>query len=128
MITEGMSITIKEKVTEENTALALGSGSLKVYASPAMMLMVERAAVTLLMGNLDGNMTSVGTGLFIEHIAPSPIGSEISCQVTLSKIDRKELTFEVEVRDELEPIGKGTHTRFIVDGERFQTKADNKLI
>ncbi len=128
MITEGMSITMKEKVTEENTALALGSGSLKVYASPAMMLMVERAAVTLLMGNLDGNMTSVGTGLFIEHIAPSPIGSEISCQVTLSKIDRKELTFEVEVRDELEPIGKGTHTRFIVDGERFQTKADNKLI
>ena len=128
MISEGMTITMKEKVTEDNTALALGSGSLKVYGTPAMMLLVERAAVTLLLGNLDGNMTSVGTGLYIDHIAPSPIGSEISCQVTLSKIDRKKLTFDVEIEDEFEPIGKGTHTRFIVDGDRFQTKADSKLI
>ena len=128
MITEGMSITVKETVTEDNTALALGSGSLKVYGSPAMFLLIERAAVTLLEGNLDGNMTSVGTGLYMDHIAPSPVGSEISCQVTLKKIDRKQLTFDVEVCDEFEPIGKGSHSRFIVDGDRFQTKADNKII
>ena len=128
MITEGMSITVKETVTEENTALALGSGSLKVYGSPAMFLFVERAAVTLLEGNLDGNMTSVGTGLYMDHIAPSPVGSQISCQVTLSKIDRKKLTFDVEISDELEVVGKGSHCRFIVDGERFQTKADNTII
>lgn len=117
-----------EEVTDQNTALALGSGTLRVYGTPAMTQLIEQAAVTLLEGNLDGGMTTVGTGIEVSHIAPSPVGSQISCQLTLSRIDRKKLTFDVEVRDEMEEIGRGSHTRFIVDAERFQTKADDKRI
>ena len=128
MISKGMSITMTEKVTENNTARALGSGTMNVYATPAMALLVEKAAVTMLMGNLDGNMTSVGTGLTLEHIAASPVGSEITCELTLSKIDRKQITFDFEVRDEFDLVGRGTHSRFLVDEDRFQAKADSKII
>ena len=127
MITEGMTITITDKVTEANTAKALGSGSLDVYATPAMILLIERAAVTLLEGNLDSGMSSVGTRLDVEHVAPSPVGSEITCQVTLKEIDRRNLTFSVEVRDQFDEIGRGTHCRFIITPDRFMKKAATRL-
>ena len=121
-----MTCILKDKVREENTALALGSGSLRVYGTPAMMLLVERTAVTLLEGNLEPGMTSVGTSLNMEHVAATPVGMEVSCQVWLAEINKRKLVFEVEVRDETGLIGKGSHERFIVQANRFQEKADGK--
>ena len=128
MISEGMTISVTDTVTEDNTALALGSGSLRVYGTPAMVLLVERAAVKLLEGNLDGDMTSVGTEVSLEHIAPTPLGGEITCKLVLSKIDRKKIKFDIEVSDGYEVVGRGTHSRFIVVSDRFQKKADNKML
>ena len=119
----GMKMIKTETVTVENAAKTLGSGSLLVYGTPAMLLLVEKTAVALLDGHLDEGMTTVGTNLNVDHVSASPIG----CEVTLTEIDRKKLVFAVEVKDPAGVIGKGTHERFIVDAEKFQNKANGKF-
>lgn len=124
---KGMKMTKREKVTVENTAKTLGSGSLCVYGTPAMLLLVEKTAVALLEGRLDEGMTSVGISLNVEHVSATPLGAEVHCQVELLEIDRKRLVFSVLVEDAAGVIGKGTHERFIVDAKKFQEKADGKF-
>ena len=119
----GMKMIKTETVTVENAAKTLGSGSLLVYGTPAMLLLVEKTAVALLDGHLDEGMTTVGMNLNVDHVSASPIG----CEVTLTEIDRKKLVFAVEVKDPAGVIGKGTHERFIVDAEKFQNKANGKF-
>ena len=123
----GMKKILTDKVTMENTAKTLGSGSLLVYGTPAMLLLVEKTAVSLLEGHLDEGMTTVGTNFNVDHVSASPIGCEVSCEVELTAIDRKKLTFAVEVKDPAGVIGRGTHERFIVDSHKFQEKADHKF-
>ncbi len=127
MIVEGMTATLKETVTEDKTAVVLGSGSLKVYGTPAMLLLVEKTAVAMLDGNLDEGMTSVGTNLNVDHVSASPIGCEVKATLTLKEIDRKRLVFDVLVEDPAGVIGKGTHERFIVGADKFQARTDSKL-
>ncbi|MBQ9156240.1 MAG: thioesterase family protein [Eubacterium sp.] len=126
-IKQGMTNTLTETVTIERAARTLGSGSLMVYGTPAMLLLVEKTAVALLEGQLDPGMTSVGTNLNVDHVAASPIGCQVSCTVELTEIDRKRLVFSVEVRDPAGVIGRGTHERFIVDTDKFQKRTDEKL-
>lgn len=123
----GMKMTKREKVVMENAAKTLGSGSLLVYGTPAMLLLVEKTAVALLEGHLDEGMTTVGTNLNVNHVAATPLEAEVCCQVELTEIDRKRLVFSVVVEDAAGVIGKGTHERFIVDGEKFQRKTDGKF-
>lgn len=127
MISEGMKAILTDKVSAENTAVTIGSGSLLVYGTPAMIATIERTAVALLDGNLDEGMTTVGTRLDINHVSATPVGMKVTCECTLVKIDRKKLVFDVEVRDEKGVIGNGTHERFIVASQPFQEKADSKL-
>lgn len=126
-IETGMKMTLREQVTEEKLACTLGSGSLRVYGTPAMLLLVEKTACALLEGHLDEGMTSVGTNLNVDHVAATPVGAEVCCVVELTEIDRKRLAFAVEVKDMAGVIGKGTHERFIVDAAKFQTRTDAKL-
>lgn len=126
-IYSGMSKTLTETVTTENTAKALGSGSLLVYGTPAMLLLAEKTAVALLEGHLDEGMTSVGTNLNVDHVSATPVGGLVTCTLELTDIDRKKLIFSVEVKDQAGVIGTGTHERFIVNSVRFQSRADNKL-
>ena len=104
-----------------------GSGSLLVYGTPAMLLLVEKTAVALLEGHLDEGMTTVGTNLNVDHVSATPLDAEVSCQVELTEIDRKRLVFSVEVKDAAGVIGKGTHERFIVQADKFQQKANSKF-
>lgn len=126
MLTEGMSAILTTKVTTENTAAVIGSGSLPVYGTPAMIALIEQTAVALLEGNLPENTTTVGTKLDINHVSATPVGMTVSCQCTLSKIDRKKLVFEVEVKDEAGVIGNGIHERFMVEPESFVKRAEGK--
>ncbi len=126
-IQTGMKMTLKDTVTMENAAKTLGSGSLLVYGTPAMLLLVEKTAVALLDGHLDEGMTTVGTNLNVDHVSATPLGAEVSCEVELTEIDRKRLIFSVEVQDAAGVIGKGTHERFIVQADKFQQKADEKF-
>ncbi len=123
----GMKKMLRDTVTADNTAKTLGSGSLNVYGTPAMLLLVEKTAVALLNGQLEEGMTSVGTNLTVDHVAATPVGGNICCEAELTAIDRKRLTFSVEVKDDAGLIGKGTHERYLVDSESFQQKADTKF-
>ena len=76
---------------------------------------------------LEAGQTTVGTNLSISHDAPTPIGMEVSCKSELVKIDGRALSFEVEAVDDQGIVGRGAHDRFIVDKERFQSKANAKL-
>ncbi|MBR5047798.1 MAG: thioesterase family protein [Eubacterium sp.] len=127
MLRKGLAKMMTDVVTMENTARSLGSGSLLVYGTPAMLTLVEKTAVALLEGQLENGMTSVGTNLNVDHISPTPVGGKISCAVTLREIDGKKLVFSVLVEDQNGIIGKGSHERFLVDADRFQAKADAKL-
>ena len=114
-------------VTLANTALAMGSGTLRVFATPAMIALCEGCCAESVEDLLDDGMTSVGTKVEIEHLAASPLGASILCKSRLVAVDGRRLDFEVEVYDNVGLIGKGEHTRFIVDAERFVNKTYSKI-
>lgn len=113
-------------VTDADTAIAHGSGTLSVLATPALAALMERTAWESIAPALEPGQTTVGTALSLEHTAPTPVGLTVTCESTLVAIDRRALTFKLTARDERGPIGSATHARFIVDAARFQAKADAK--
>ena len=127
MLAPGIKGKQTETVTEDKTAAAAGSGTLRVYATPAMTALMEKTAMCSVAEELDDGMTTVGTKLDIEHISASPVGSMITCESELTEVDRRRLVFRVTAYDNAGEIGKGTHERFIVDSGRFLSKAESKL-
>ncbi len=123
----GLRNVAEISVTAENTALALGSGSLKVFATPAMIRLIERAAAELVEKNLPPESTSVGISINIKHTAPTPIGMNVRAEVEIISVDGRKIIFDVAAFDGRGEIGRGTHERFIVDREKFQSKADAKV-
>lgn len=126
-----MNIGIKEvcieKVTEEKTAAAVGSGTLPVYASPAMAALIEKTCMRCAAKELEKGMTTVGISLNLRHLSPTPIGMLVRCESELVEIDRRRLKFAVKVYDEADLIGEGIHERFAVDSEAFTAKANAKV-
>lgn len=114
-------------VTEENTAQALGSGSLAVLATPAMVALMEKTARLSVAPYLEEGQSTVGTLVNVKHLAASPVGMAITCRTELIDIDRRRLVFHVECSDEAGLIGEGIHERFIIDEEKFMAKASAKL-
>ncbi len=124
----GLKNTVAQIVTENDTALAVGSGSLKVLATPKMLALIEKAAADLVEKNLPRELTSVGISLDVKHIAPTPIGLKIRAEVEIVEMDGRKIIFDVAAFDEVEKIGSGRHERFIVEREKFQRKADKKVV
>lgn len=123
----GLTHSVSESVTAENTADKVGSGLLPVYATPAMLALMEKCAADCVAPYLEEGKTTVGTKADIEHLSASPLGMQITCKATLSEIDNRRLVFAVEAFDDKGLIGKGTHERFIIDVERFMQKCKAKL-
>ena len=126
MLTTGLTYTKTETVIESNTAASMGSGMLPVYATPAMILLIEAAAAELAAPHLDEGCTTVGTKLDVEHLSATPLGLEVRAEAKLVEIDRRRLVFEVAVYDNAGLIGQGKHERFIVASEKFMAKAQAK--
>jgi len=126
MINIGIKGRLTGTVTEENTAEAYGSGTLRVFATPAMIALMEHTALQSVAGELEDGMTTVGISLNVKHTAPSPVGSVITCESELIDIDRRRLVFRVTAYDEAGEIGSGTHERFIVENEKFSIKAEER--
>ncbi len=124
---ENIKATVKETVIENNTALSVGSGSLKVYATPAMLALMEKAACEAVAAVLSEGETTVGTLLNVQHTAATPVGMEVSATAELVERDGRKLVFNVTASDESGVIGKGTHERFIVLSDRFTEKTYSKL-
>ena len=113
-------------VTDAVTAKVLGSGGLNVFATPAMIALSEKTALKSVLSYLPEGQSTVGTKVDISHIAATPVGMKVRCETELIEVDRRRLVFSVNVYDEVEKIAEGTHERFIVDDNKFQTKADSK--
>lgn len=126
MLESGIKHIKTETVTESNTAGALGSGLLPVYATPAMILLLEAACAESVAPELEEGNTTVGTKLDIEHVSATPIGLEVRCECELVEVDRRRLVFKVEIFDKAGLIGKGIHERFIVASEKFMAKTNAK--
>ena len=122
----GLKGRAEAAVTDTNTAAAVGSGSLPVFATPMMVALMEGAAVNALEGHLAEGETSVGTHMDISHDSATPVGIKVWAEAELTAIDGRALTFSVTAHDEAGPIGKGVHSRFVVQSERFLQKANRK--
>ena len=123
---DSIKATVNDIVTDNNTALSVGSGSLAVYATPAMLALIEKAACEALNGILDEAETTVGTLLNVKHIAATPVGMKVSATAELIERDGRRLVFKVEANDECGKIGEGIHERFIVNSEKFIQKTYSK--
>ena len=126
MLEAGIKGRQEVMVEEGNCASAVGSGLLKVFATPAMIALMEKSAWMSGAPELGEGEGTVGTLLNVTHDAPTPIGMKVWCESTLEEVDGRRLVFSVEAFDEKGRIGGGRHERFIVGNEKFQAKADRK--
>jgi predicted thioesterase len=113
-------------VGEEHTALRVGSGRVRVLATPLMIALMETAAVAAVEGVLAPGQQSVGTHVDVRHLAATPVGMTVRAMAELVKVDGRTLTFRIAAVDEKEPIGEGLHVRALVDAERFDARMQAK--
>ena len=126
-ITVGMKGEVGTLVEREDTAKEVGSGDLLVYATPCMVALMEGAACEAIAEALSDSQTTVGTALNIEHISATPVGLEVRAEAEVTAVEGKVITFRVAAYDEIGEIGRGTHTRVIVNSQKFLEKAYAKL-
>lgn len=126
-ITVGMKGEVSTLVEREDTAKEVGSGDLLVYATPCMVALMEGAACEAISEALSDTQTTVGTGLNIEHLSATPVGLEVRAEAEVTQVNGKVITFAVRAFDEAGEIGKGTHTRVLVNSQKFLEKTYNKL-
>lgn len=126
MLQPGIKAAKSLTVTDANTAKTMGSGTLDVFATPAMVALIEQTAYTSIESELEPGWGSVGTSLNIQHLSATPVGMTVTATTELVEVDRRRLVFHAEVYDEKGLVGKGTHERFLVENEKFQAKADAK--
>ena len=114
-------------VTAANTAKTMGSGTLEVFATPALVALAEKTCWMSVADALGEGNGSVGTKLELEHTAPTPVGMKVTAESELIEIDRRRLVFAVKAYDETGLIGEGKHERFIVDMDKFTAKCEAKM-
>ena len=114
-------------VGEEHTAPRIGSGRVRVLATPVMINMMEAAALDAIENLLPPGHQSLGTHLSIGHYAATPVGMRLRATAEVTKIDGRNVEFRVEAHDDKERIGDGTHTRVVVNVERFDARVQRKL-
>jgi predicted thioesterase len=122
----GLRGTAEILVGTRDTAPHIGSGKIKVLATPVMVGLMEEAALNAVEGLLPPGHQTVGTHLDITHVAATPVGVRVSAGAELTRIEGRRLTFRVWADDEKERIGEGTHERIIVEVSRFDLRAQQK--
>lgn len=122
MLETGLTYTSRLTVGNENTAIALGSGDMPVLATPAMMALMENAAMLAVASALEDGDTTVGGHIESSHLRPTPVGAEVSATATLEKVEGRKLYFKIIAHQGDKIIGEGTHLRFIVNREKFLAK------
>ena len=113
-------------VTAENTAKTMGSGTLDVFATPALVALAEKTCWMSVAAALDEGCGTVGTRLDVSHDSATPVGMQVWAEAEVTAVDGRKLTFAVTAYDEAGPIGKGTHERFIIQNDKFLAKAQGK--
>ena len=119
----GLVGSVQANVDRAMTAHALGSGDLEVLGTPAVLALVERAAMRALEGRLEPDQTTVGSTVELRHVAPTPVGETVEATARLASVEGRRLQFEVRVVDRAGTVAEGRHGRVIVDRERFSAAA-----
>ena len=122
----GITYTAKQKVEYKDTAAQYGSGLVEVLATPAMIALMENAALNTVSPYLGDEHNTVGFEVNIRHLKPTPVGMQVECTATLIEVDGKKLVFKLEASDEEGKIGEGTHTRYIINSKKFMEKLNQK--
>lgn len=125
-IQPGLKGEIRLVVAEEHTARHLGSGGVKVLATPQMILLMERASVAAVDPLLPEGYRTVGARLDIRHLAPTPVGFEVTATAELVAVEGRRLTFHVQAHDGVELVGEGTHERAIINVQKFGERVAQK--
>ena len=126
MIEPGLSKSVTLAVTEQHTAISMKSGDLPVFATPAMVALMEQAAMEAVMPILPEGATTVGCMIESTHLAPSAIGSEVTATAVLESVEGKKLLFKVEVKEGEKLLGSGKHVRIIVDRCKFMERLSSQ--
>jgi len=122
----GLSAELSIVVTEADTASRWGSGLVPVYSTPALVGLMEAAAVQVLAGQLEPGQTSVGGHIDVRHLAATPVGMTVRARAELTAVEGRKLTFQVHAWDEVELIGQALHERIVVDMEKFVARSLQK--
>ena len=125
-IKPGIDNEIDDTVTEQNSASAWGSGGLPVFATPAMIAFMEKAAHLAVEALLPSGWSTVGTEVNIKHLSATPVGMKITARAELLSIEGRALHYKIEAHDEEGKIGEGTHSRFIIETEKFMARTEKK--
>lgn len=122
MVEVGLNHTSELMVTDAVTAIRMGSGDMPVLATPAMMALMENAAMLAVADDLPEGSTTVGGHIASSHLRPSKIGDVVRAVAEVTKVDGRKIEFKVSAYSGDVLLGEGTHLRFVVDRERFMSK------
>ena len=122
MLQEGLQHTSQLTVDDTVTAIAMGSGNMPVLATPAMMALMENAAMLAVADHLPQGCTTVGGHIASSHLKPTRLGDTVTATATVTRIDGKKIEFKVEAHCGDTLLGEGTHLRFVVDQEKFMSR------
>lgn len=122
----GMYREIVFEVTEEHSAIQLGSGSLRVLATPMMIRFMEITSHRLLEGYLPEGFSSVGVHIDVRHQAPTPINNPVKVRAEILELNQSRVLFSVRAWDDLEQVGEGLHQRVVIDLARFMKRVEVK--
>lgn len=122
MLQDGLTHTSVLTVDEAVTAVKMGSGDMPMLATPAMMALMENAAMLAVADHLPEGCTTVGGHIASSHVKPSKLGDTVTATATVSRVEGKRIEFKVEAYCGDTLLGEGTHLRFIVDKEKFMSR------
>ncbi len=123
----GKKNEVSVTVTEQLLACNVGSGEVRVYATPMMISLMEQAASGCVKELLEEGQTTVGVNMNVSHVAATPCGMKVTASAEVTAWEGRSITFAVKAYDEAGLIGEGTHSRVVVTKERFEQKAQSKL-
>ena len=119
----GLAASVTLLVTDDDTALALGSGDVPVLGTPRVVALAEQASVEAVAAELHPSTTTVGYQVQLTHLAPTPVGGKVTAEATLETVEGRRLTFRVSVNDSRGLVAAGKITRVVVERERFIERA-----
>lgn len=121
-IPQNIEFELEKTVTTDETAAKYGSGLVEVYATPAMIAFMEKTCLESVLAHLPEGYNTVGINVNINHLKATPVGMKVTCKSILTEVDGRKLTFKLEAFDEEGKIGEGTHSRFVINTEKFMKK------
>ncbi len=122
----GLTGTAELVVGEQHTAPKVGSGRIRVLATPVMINLIEAAALAAVEQSLPDQHQSLGTHLDVTHVAATPVGTRVRATAEVVRVEGRTIHFRVRAEDERELIGEGTHVRMVVNLERFDQRVNEK--